>query len=74
MTAPDTTLLTTEHIELIGIIVMPIMSGIGYLIWKLSQVAFKVDTMWEWLSNHQGQHGLLDLLEEKRNGRQGKRG
>lgn len=50
MTEPN--LFTTEHIELVGIILIPIITGIGYLIYQQAQLALKVETMWAWWSNH----------------------
>lgn len=73
MTAPDSTLLTTEHIELIGLVLIPIGMGIGYLIWQQAQMALKVDVIWTYFTNHQGNTEMLEMLAEKRNGRQGKR-
>lgn len=62
-------LLSLEHVELVGMILIPMGSGIAYIIWQQAQLALKVDVLWEFFSNHQGMHGLNAMLEQKRNGR-----
>jgi hypothetical protein len=47
----EPTFFSLEHIELFGIIVMPLGSGIMYLIWQQAQMTLKVNTMWRWFSN-----------------------
>jgi hypothetical protein len=45
-------LFSPEHVQLIGLIVLPLGSGIGVLIWRQARMALKVDTMWGWYTNH----------------------
>jgi len=55
----DTNLLSTEHIELVGMIVIPLGSGI---VWMLKRQAreitlqaqnqLKLDLIWLWFTNH----------------------
>jgi len=47
----ETSLFSTEHIELIGAILLPIGSGIIYLIWQSAQMKLKVDLMFSWFVN-----------------------
>ena len=37
---------------MIGGIVCPLGSGIGYLIWQQAQLNLKVDILWGWYTNH----------------------
>ena len=64
----DNNLFSTEHIELVGIILMPTALGIGYLIWQQAQMAMKVDTIWDWWSNHadQGHNIVMKQKENKK--------
>lgn len=39
------------HIGIAASIVIPLGSGIGYLIWQQAQMAVKVEAMWTWYSN-----------------------
>jgi hypothetical protein len=50
MTEPS--LFSAEHIELVGMIVIPLGSGILYLIWNQAQNQLKLDLVWEWFTNH----------------------
>ena len=63
-------LFNAEHIEMIGMILIPLGSGIGYLIWMFAQLTLKVDIMWEVLSNHMGMGEEMDkAVLRKRSGR-----
>jgi hypothetical protein len=48
----DTSLFSPEHVQLLGLIVLPLGSGVGYLIWNQAQMKLKVDLMFEWFTNH----------------------
>lgn len=39
------------HVGIIASILVPLGSGIGYLIWQQAQMALKVNTVWAWFSN-----------------------
>lgn len=47
---------TTDHIQLAiavwASVVVPLGSGIGWLIYKQAQRDLKIDMMWEWYTNH----------------------
>lgn len=43
---------TSTHLEIIGTILMPLGSGLAYLIWRTGQNQLKLDLMWEWFTNH----------------------
>ena len=47
----DTNLFSTEHIELVGMILFPLGTGLGYLIWQQAQMTLKVDLMFQWFVN-----------------------
>jgi hypothetical protein len=47
----DTSLFSPEHVQLLGLIVLPLSSGILYIIWQTAQMKLKVDQMWSWYSN-----------------------
>lgn len=49
MTEPS--LFSTEHIELVGMILFPLGTGLGYLIWSQAQMALKVNLMFDWFVN-----------------------
>jgi hypothetical protein len=39
------------HIGIAAGIVIPLGSGIGYLIWQQAQLTTKVDLLWHWFTN-----------------------
>jgi hypothetical protein len=41
-----------SHAELAASIVLPLGSGIGWLIWNAAQQNLKTNTMWSWFTNH----------------------
>lgn len=43
------------HLEIIAGVVIPLGSGIGWLIWNASQQNLKINLMWAWYTNH-GSH------------------
>lgn len=49
MTAPDT---FWGHVELAASIVIPLGSGLGWLIWNTAQQNLKLNVMWLWFTNH----------------------
>ena len=65
----ETHLFSTEHIELVGMILIPLGIGIARLIWVLSQLMLKVDIIWEMLGNHMGMGDEMDAaMLRRRNG------
>jgi hypothetical protein len=66
-------LLSTEHIELVGIILMPIGGALARLLWVQAQMALKVDLMWSHLTNHMGAKELIKQRDAKRWFRRGDR-
>lgn len=44
-------LFSADHIALIGMILIPLGTGIGILIWRQAQMALKVDLMFAWFVN-----------------------
>jgi hypothetical protein len=40
------------HVEIIAGILIPLGSGLIYVVYQLGQVNVKVTTMWEWYTNH----------------------
>jgi hypothetical protein len=48
----DANLFSAEHIELVGMILIPLGGGIIYLIWQSAQMKLKVDLMFDWFTNH----------------------
>jgi len=40
------------HVGIVAGIVLPLGSGILWLIWNASQQTMKVNTMWDWFTNH----------------------
>ena len=62
-------LFNTEHIEMIGMILIPLGGSIGYLIWMTAQLVLKVDIMWDVIGNHLGMQDELDkAVLRRRNG------
>jgi hypothetical protein len=47
----DSNLFSTEHIELAGMVLFPLGTGIGWLIWQQAQMALKVNLMFDWFVN-----------------------
>jgi len=40
------------HVGIAASIVLPLGSGLLYVIWQLSQMTLKLDLIWEWYTNH----------------------
>lgn len=49
MTAPES---FWSHAELAASIIIPLGSGIGWLIWNTAQQNLKLNLMWIWFTNH----------------------
>lgn len=45
-------LFSSEHLTLWASVVIPLGSGIGWLIYRSGQNQLKIDLMWSWFSNH----------------------
>lgn len=52
------------HIGIAASIVIPLGSGIGYLIWQQAQMAVKVEAMWGWWSNHANEGRNVVMKDE----------
>lgn len=39
------------HLEIIAGVLIPLGSGIGYLIWTQAQNQLKLDALWHWFTN-----------------------
>lgn len=68
----DNHLFSPEHVQLIGLIVLPLLgtlgSGIGWLIWKSAQNQLKIDYMWDAMTNHLSELTGYKPGDEKKHG------
>jgi len=62
---------TTAHLELAASILIPVGSGIAYLIWTQAQNQLKIDAMWLWFSNHGSELTGYKAGDERKKGLDG---